>query len=712
MTEHIRYWRLDAASKTLLVGVSANGIASLCWYGDALPADIDSASLARIGDPPMGLAKTDQPLPLSLFPQAADGLDVAPALLAHRNGRGFAFKLTVTGVDRGEQSLCIRLTDSNAGLDVKLLLELDATIGTLALSTELTNSADSALTIDWLASASLALPPDHDECLYLHGRWGLEFQTHRCRIGPQGLVLRNTRGRTSHEHYPGLFCGAPGFTETHADVLAAQLAWSGSHQTQISRAGDGRACLQSGIALEPGELILAAAESFRTPRLHVIRADGMNSASQAFHRYARQHLLPAWTRRPRPIHANSWEALYFDHATDKLIDLIDAAAAMGAERFVLDDGWFRHRRADNAGLGDWTVDSAIYPQGLHPVVDRVRSKGMQFGLWFEPEMVNPDSDLYRAHPEWTLHASGYDTPLARNQLALNMDLPQVRDYLFEHIAALVQDYSIDYIKWDMNRDLVLAGDGRHCALHRQPTACYALMARLNSAFPALEIESCASGGARADWGVLQHTGRVWTSDSIDAIDRLRIQRGYSLFCPPEIMGAHVGHQHAHLTGRSIDIHTRAIVALQGQFGYEIDARHLDAQEADTLRYYASLYKTHRHWIAESRSWRLQSLHPQLVCSGLVSQDQTQSLWFVVAESSIAASTPGSLTPTGLHSERIYRVSVASCNREHFATFCKQLPAWMSDTVQLPGSVLMKLGITLPVMPAQSALLLDISSVSQ
>ena len=712
MPRYSRHWRLDAADTTLLLATTDDEIPTLLWFGETLPANPDLAAIATLVDLPMGMAKADVPVALSLFPQDASGLDAPAALQAHRHGQGFAHRLRTHSVDSETGQLTIALEDESAGIAVQLTLTLEPASGVLSIATQLHNTASTELEVNWIASATIPLQRECDECLYLHGRWGLEFQTCRTAIGPQGLLLQNRRGRTSHEHFPGLVCGSHGFNETQGQVLAAHLAWSGSHQTQVSRLADGRCCLQTGIALQPGELILEGGATFQTPAVYFAAAHGMRRASHALHCYARSHVLPNWTRTTRPVHANSWEALYFDHSSDKLFELIDAAKTVGAERFVLDDGWFRGRRNDDASLGDWTVDRDIYPQGLQPVVDHVRASGMQFGLWFEPEMVNPDSDLYRQHPDWVLHASPYETPLARNQLALNMDLPAVQNYLYDHMESLIAEYSIDYIKWDMNRDLVLAGDGTSNKMHRQPTGCYALMSRLRLRFPDLEIESCASGGARADWGVLQHTGRVWTSDSIDALDRAAIQRGYSLFCPPEIMGAHVGHERAHLTGRSIDIHTRAIVALQGQFGYEVDARHLDDAERNTLQYYANLYKQHRAWIAESITVRLDHSNPALLCSALVSNDHSQSLWFVVTVASVTSATAGTLYPEELNANACYQITLASDNREYFATFCKHLPDWINHPVTIQGDLLMKFGLALPIMPVQSALLIDISQIEQ
>ena len=442
-----------------------------------------------------------------------------------------------------------------------------------------------------------------------------------------------------------------------------------------------------------------------TPPVLFTRGDGTNVCTQRFHRHARRRVLPAWTRRPRPIHANSWEALYFDHDVDALLPLIDAAASVGAERFVLDDGWFRHRRHDAAGLGDWYVDEGVYPDGLHPIVERVRRHGMQFGLWFEPEMVNPDSDLYRAHPDWALHVDGLETPLARAQLALDIARPDVADHLFERITSLVHEYRIDYVKWDMNRNLVLAGDGARARAAAQPRALYALLERIGRACPDLEIETCASGGARADLGVLAHTGRVWTSDNIDPIERALIQEGFLRFLPPEIMGAHVGHETAHLTGRVTNLHTRAVVALQGQFGFELDARVLDARDVLTLQHYTGLYKRHRGWLAEATWWTLTSLTTAMLASGLVDEARERALYTVVAVGNMQPTRPGHLPLRGLDPARRYRLSLESANVADLAPFNKRVPAWCERPATTSGELLMRVGVPLPVLPPQAALLI-------
>jgi len=723
-------WLLEGDDTCALFYRANNAdIPQLVWFGQRLQTTLDAASIAPLIDLPLPMAKLDTPVPLDIFPQASSGIDCQPALRGHRNGRLFNPNFSCSSVearstlkdktDTRSNQLIVTLTDDATELKVTITFSLHCPSGVLGIDTRLENTGHTPYQIEWLAAATVSLPTTHSECLHLHGRWGLECQQHRQSIGPHRILLENNRGRTSHELYPAAITGDTGFNENHGDVIAMHLAWSGSHRTVVEKLSDGRCYLQSGIALDVGELDLKPGESTQTPSVYLARshaigsrsqatAMGLNAISQRMHQFARARILPTFTRTPRPIHANSWEALYFDHDIDKLKQLVTAVSKLGAERFVLDDGWFPARRSDNAGLGDWTVDRTVYPDGLHPLVTAVREAGMQFGLWFEPEMVNPDSALYRAHPDWVCHLQPHTTPLARNQLALNLALPQVRDYLVEHIGALVTEYKIDYIKWDQNRDLVMAGDGNTSVMQKQVSGCYQVIDRLTEQFPSLEIESCASGGARCDWGILQRTGRVWTSDSIDAIDRLRIQRGYSLFNPPEITGAHIGHEVAHLTGRAIDIHTRAIVALQGQFGFELNATSIGDKEGATIRHYVSLYKKHREWMSSATSWRLDTPTEHLVISGLVDSGKKRSLWFVVAESSLATTTPGKLLPIGLDKDQQYSVHLVSDNLDLIAHFSKKTPGWMNEPVTVSGELLMNVGLSLPILPAQSALLLEIN----
>ena len=730
VVDHPSFWRLDGATRTLLVlpgideraravagspaGVdlppgtlarTGGGVPRLAYLGPMLAPLDDVDALLALQDVALPANTLDAPEPLTLCPEASHGHAASPGLAGHRDGCRFAHRWTLARADASTDGvLAFALVDADTALELVLHLALDAETDVLSARSVLRNVGDDDYTVDWLASATLPLPTAHDELLLQHGRWGGEFREVRQPVGVARTDVTNLRGRTSHDHVPFVVSGVPGFGNEAGDALAAHLAWSGNFSFRVERASDGTAALQAGPLPLPGEVRLAPGESFETPALHVVTGDGLNACTHRFHAHARRRVLPAYTRTERPIHANSWEALYFDHDLDALLALIDAAAALGAERFVLDDGWFGRRRSDTAGLGDWFVDPDVYPDGLAPVVERVRSHGMRFGLWFEPEMVNPDSAMYEEHPEWALHLDGVDTPLSRHQLALDIARRDVQDHLVERIVSLVTEHGVDYVKWDMNRDLVLAGDGRRARSVVQPPALYRMLERVREACPDLEIETCASGGGRADFGVLARTGRVWTSDNIDPISRARIQAGFCRFLPPEIMGAHVGHERAHVTGRSTGLHVRAIVALQGQFGFELDARRLDARETLLLRHYTELYRTHRAWLGEAVYHRLDANADALVASALVADDGRVALVTVVAVDAHPRTRPGHLRLPCLDGPGRWRVSLESSNADELRPFDHRLPDWLESSVETTGELLARVGLPLPVMPPQAALL--------
>lgn len=732
-------WQLDGNNCSAVFIARADEVPSLVWLGSKLttPAAQAETGLADIidavSDRPALLASPDHSPVLSLLPQASTATLAMPGLLGHTSGRNFSPRLIRRDAQKlrtetAEQLECV-LIDKAAELEVTLLLSLQRDCGTLSIATTLTNKGNETFELQWLASATLPLSATQNELLTFHGRWGLEMQAQRNQISVARIQIENNSGRTSHQHFPGAIAGPSGFgdggsgngysgtqagnqntNEGNQGLLGMQLAWSGNHRLLAEQLSDGYNYMQIGALLQPGEVRLASGESWQAPAAHIAPARNLNQLSQRFHQFARQHILPAWTRSPRPVHANSWEALYFNHDIDELRQLVDAATDIGAERFVLDDGWFRRRRDDTAGLGDWFVDESVYPEGLHPLVEHVKKRGLQFGLWFEPEMVNPDSDLYRQHPEWALHVDGYETPLARSQLVLNLAKPEVFAYLYERMAALLEEYPVDYIKWDMNRNLVLAGDGQNGMAAEQPRACYRLMAKLQQQFPALEIESCSSGGARADLGILAYCGRIWSSDNIDPVERAGIQRGFSTFLPAEILGVHVGSDSAHLTGRQTNIHLRAIVALQGQFGFEFDARKTSVEERRILHHYTSLYKNCRDWLAEATHWRLPTANDKLLASGNVSSCQSRSLWHVVMLEANTKSLQGSVVLQGLQSDASYRVTYEALNQAELAGFAHGLPSWMEKDLVVPAELLMRIGLQLPVLPAQSGLLFSCSRV--
>ena len=456
-----------------------------------------------------------------------------------------------------------------------------------------------------LSAAILPVPAGVSRLRAFRGRHGAEFQEVVEPMPSQTWLRLGREGLPGHAGPPGVFLLGEGAGRHAGEVLGAQLAWSGSHRVEVTRVREGFWALSAGEAFAPGEMVLGPGETLRSPDLLVTwSGEGLNGASQAFHAAVRARMTwPGGRMRPRPVHLNSWEGLYFDQDEAKVMALAERAAALGVERFVLDDGWFRGRSSDRAGLGDWAPDPVKYPRGLGPLAARVAELGMEFGLWVEPEMVNPDSELYRRHPEWALGASLSNLPTARHQLVLDLSNAEVSAYLLESLDRLLASQPIAYLKWDHNRTLVAAAgaDGR-AAYHRQVVSLYALIDALRARHPHVEIESCAAGGGRIDAGIATRTHRFWTSDNLDALSRLEIQRGFLAFMPPELMGAHVGQSPSHTTGRRQSLAFRAAVALPGHFGVELDPADLGDAERDQLREWIALYKRLRERLHSGRTW--------------------------------------------------------------------------------------------------------------
>lgn len=556
---------------------------------------------------PMPSFMLDHDQPLSVMPGLGVGWFGQSALLAHREGRDFAlaFQRCHWAWAEPGRTLELQLHDDVAQLRALLWLHLDAASNVLRVRTSLTNLGSATLDLAWLAAATLPLPDSCTRVRSFAGQHMVEFLQQDEPLSRSTWRRENRRGRTSHDCFPGAVAASASASDDAGLVYGAHLAWSGNHQQSIEWLHDGQYQWQLGEWLAPGEVRLAPGESLTTPEVVAsLSTQGYNGLAAHFHAELRRRLPfgPAGMR-PRPVHLNTWEALYFDHSLPELQALADAAAEVGVERFVLDDGWFHGRHHDRAALGDWWADAGKYPQGLAPLAQHVIGLGMQFGLWFEPEMFSPDSDLHRAHPEWALRLHGRPLLTGRNQLVLDLSRPEVAHYLYDKLHALLASLPIDYIKWDHNRDLAAAGDAEgRPAWRAQVPAAYALMDRLRAAHPALEIESCSGGGGRIDFAVLQRTHRVWASDNIDALSRIDIQRGLLQFFPPEVMGAHIGTAPAHSTGRSQALALRGAVALPGHLGVELDVRRLDHSTRAQLKGWIALYKQWRGLLHRGRVW--------------------------------------------------------------------------------------------------------------
>ena len=653
---------------------------------------------------------------LSVLTTHGLGWFAQPALLGSRaGGEDWAQQFELAAVDRTGSHLQLTLRDAVASLGLTLRYAIDASSDMLTCSAELENLGSTPFRLDWLAAASVPLPPEAGQVIGFAGRWTFEFQQSRERLGVATWRRESRRGRNSHDTFPGVIVGTT-LADDDGPVWGAHLAWSGNHTLLIEPLSDGRRQLQLGEWFAPGEVVLGPGERYRTPDAHLtFSAAGLNGMSANFHRFVRSAVLrwPGGRMAPRPVHLNTWEAVYFNHDIEGLKALASAGAEVGVERFVLDDGWFHRRDNDKAALGDWWPDARKYPHGLKPLVEHVRGLGMQFGLWVEPEMVNPDSDLYRAHPDWALQMAGRPMVVGRNQLVLDLSRDEVAQYLFGRLDALLGEYPIAYFKWDMNRDLATAALGaahRGRAAYRQHNlALYRLLARVREAHPDVEIESCSSGGARPDAGILRHTHRVWTSDCNDALARIGIQSGFLRFLPPEIMGAHIGPAHSHTTGRTHSLALRAGVALFGHLGLELDVRELDAAGRNELA----------AWIASYKAWR-DVCHHGVIRQGAqdglswlqaTAVDAGKALFALYRRAEGVERYTPALRVQGLDPARRYAAQALHLPHvPHSQSSTALLDSLAAGTLTLSGAQLRDIGLPLPPLPPESAVVVGLRAV--
>ena len=701
MAEYRRLTSPDGGSE-LVLDVST-GAPTILYWGSPLGDDADPDGLAAALGRPVVFGAADEVAPLTTVPEHAAGFPGRPGLLGRRGGgRAWAPRFTMTEVHSGDTAVVVDAVDDASGLALSVSIELT---DVLTVSAALTNTAERRYSLDAL-TVTVPLPEHLDELAVFEGRWAREFQLRR-RPWPSGThLVENRRGRTSYEQFPLVFAGTTGFGEWTGEVVGAHVAWSGNHQLLVERLADGRRYVQGGELLHPGEVVLEPGESYTTPRVVLTRSNtGLTPATWGFHRAVRSS--PAHPNRPRPVAINTWEAVYFDHDHERLRDLATVAAELGVERFVLDDGWFGSRRDDRRGLGDWWVSPEVYPQGLGPLIDLVTGLGMEFGIWVEPEMVNPDSDLFRAHPDWVLADHGHEPVLSRNQLVLDLGRADAYAHVFGQLDRLLADHDISYVKWDMNREHI-AGSGADGAAgtHRQTGAVYRLLDELRAAHPAVEIESCSGGGGRIDHEILRRVERVWTSDCNDALERQVIQRGASMLIPPEVMGAHIGPPRSHTTARTHPLAFRAITAMFGHLGIEWDIARLDEGERAALASVIAAHRRHRALLHSGDVVRFDT-EPSCLAHGVYAPDRSEAIVAFVQLATSPSLTASPLRLPGLDPDARYRVEHLPVLPVRGGTSHTQ-PAWFTEGVTLTGAQLAAHGIRPPTLHPESAVLLHLT----
>lgn len=702
---------LRLESRAVDVVIKTHPFTEILYWGPHLThfSPQDALSLAR----PVANGRLDVDSPVTLMAELGHGLFGAPGIEGHRQGLDGSPVFRTVDVSLQGQALTIVADDRESGLRLTSEITLDAT-GVLVVRHGVTNLKAQPWQVDRLA-VTLPVAERAREVMAFHGRWVREFQPHRLTLEHDSFVLENRRGRTSHEHFPALITGTPAFSEMRGDVWGVHLGWSGNHRLRAEVKTDGRRYLQAEALYLPGEMAIDEGETLWTPRLYASYSpQGLNGMSQQFHRYLRDNVIRFPENKPRPVHLNTWEGIYFNHDPAYIMRMADEAAALGVERFIIDDGWFQGRNDDHAALGDWYLDRQKYPDGLMPVIDHVKNLGMEFGIWIEPEMINPDSDLYRAHPDWVLALSGYPQATGRHQLVLNLNIPQAFDYVLERISWLLGEHPVDYVKWDMNRELVQPGHEGRAAADAQTRQYYRLLDTLGQRFPHIEFESCSSGGGRIDYEVLTRCHRFWASDNNDALERNTIQRGMSYFFPPEVMGAHIGHHKCHATFRQHDIAFRGLTALFGHMGLELDPLSVDEAEREGYRHYAALYKRWRGVIHHGTQWRIDMPDATTLAQGIVSDDGGQGL-FIVSQLQMPDYTlMMPLRLAGLEAGARYCITLLDHPNIQLTGkgghTMRKLPAWMEAPQVVSGEWLMEAGLALPVLDPESAILIGVERV--
>ena len=513
------------------------------------------------------------------------------------------------------ETLIITLRDRVIGLDVQLLYHLFPAQDVIARSTRLINTGDQILTLEKAASACVDFLYGKYDLVHFHGRHCMERIPERLPL-PRGIVsFGSRRGMSSHHSNPFVILCDHKASENTGDCYGCMLMYSGSHTEEIEVDQTGSTRLVSGIHTEGFSWMLAQGETFETPEAILsFSAEGLNGLSHNYHDIIRQQVIPQrFQQKRRPVLINSWEATGLAFDAEKILRFAGSAKKLGVEMMVLDDGWFGKRDDDKSGLGDWTVNEKKLGCSMKELSDQIHALGLQFGLWFEPEMVSEDSDLYRTHPDWALKDPDRKPMLSRNQLVLDMSRQDVIEYLFDSICAILDQTKIEYIKWDFNRALAncysdqLPASRQGEVPHRFIMGTYQLLDRLSKRYPDLLIEGCAGGGGRFDAGMLFYCPQIWCSDDTDAIERLEIQRGTSYGYPVSTMGSHVTTVPNSETGRIIPLETRGIVAQSGTFGYEMDPDKLSGDEKEMSERQICDYSRFADLISQGNYYRLSEL---------------------------------------------------------------------------------------------------------
>ena len=650
-----KIFKLDTAGSSYVFGINEDGVLVHYYYGAAID-EVDVSYLAdRFGLPGMSAKPHYAPggqFSLDAAPQEFPGTgvgDYRPAAISVRGTDGnpatlihyvshkiYAGKPALEGLPAtfaGEDeatTLEIELFDRHTDVHVTLFYTAFEKLSVITRHAVVTNASDKAVNIERIYSTCVDFNTHDYDVIHLYGRWCHERNYSRTPLDYATHRISSLRGSSGAEHNPFMALVSHDATEDHGEAYGFNLVYSGNFSAEVNVDAWGASRLVMGINADNFNWLLEAGDSFTAPEAVMVYSnEGLGGMSRTFHKLYLKHLIRSeWLNQRRPILINNWEATYFNFDGEKLYNIAKSASELGIEMLVLDDGWFGARNHEKCGLGDWYVNEEKLGGTMGDLVKRINGLGMKFGLWFEPEMISPDSDLFRAHPDWCLHIDGRPMSLGRHQCILDMSRKDVQDYIFDSLCRVLDSANIEYVKWDYNRNFTEAGSAllpperQKEVPHRYMLGLYSLLERFHERYPHILLEGCASGGARFDPGMLYYAPQIWTSDCSDAIERLDIQYGTSMCYPPSSMGAHVSAVPNHQTGRSTSLKTRGNVALEGTFGYELDAGKFTEEEREAVRQQVKRYHELYDITHYGELYRLISSFDD---------DRSRSAWMTVSE---------------------------------------------------------------------------------
>ncbi len=713
--EKQRVFQLDTPNTTYMIGiVDEENFIGHIYYGRKLK-NADASYLMRTDEPPFVPSRNNRErcsfydcFPFE-YPTAGLGdyregcigvrtaAGHAGAMLSYVSHEIMAGKPELEGLPAtfGTEEDCTTLRllceDRYVGMQVELLYTVFRDTDAITRSVRVTNVGTEHFYLTKVYSACIDMDNRDYGMVSLHGSWARERHIQRKTLGYGIQNVSSFRGESSHQDHPFLALADKNATQENGEIYAMNFVYSGNFRAQAEVTQFDYVRMTMGIHPENFCWKLESGENFQAPEVVMVYTDkGFDAMTAAFHRLYKKHLIrSAYKDKKRPILINNWEATYFDFNTEKLLSIAQEASKLGIEMLVMDDGWFGRRNADDCALGDWKVNEEKIKGGLKYLVDEVNKLGMKFGIWFEPEMISPDSDLYRAHPDWAIAIPGRPGTESRQQLVLDLSRQEVVDCVYEQVAAVLRSANIEYVKWDMNRQLTnigscgLPADRQGELYHRYVLAVYRMQERLTKEFPNLLLENCSGGGARFDPGMLYYSPQIWCSDDADAIERLEIQEGTALLYPLSTMGAHVSDCPNHTVGRVTPFETRGIVALAGTFGYELDVTKIPQEDRDQIPDQIAMYHKYNDLVREGDYYRIASYaqNHKYDCWQIVSEDRKQSLVTFVQVLNRANFKSRRILLKGLDAEKQYRVAFVNDDS-------------IVDKVY-SGDVLMKAGLLVP-----------------